>query len=575
MTPQRYSVVLERNLPARMRDGVVLRADVWRPKARGPFPVLLMRTPYENNPGGLKHYAHPSWYASHGYVVVSQDCRGRSRSGGEFTPFVNEVADGADTLEWVATLPGTTGKVGMYGASYPGSTQLQAAIGNPTGVTCICPAITNDGFFDGWIYEGGALHLAFASYWSMLLASDTARRRGRLDVMQAIERAKAEPGRWYTYMPLREFPPLRNSGATPYFFDWLSHPTHDEYWKATSIAALHHRIRVPGLHIGSWYDIFLGGTLRNYAGINTLGGAGARGHQRVLIAPWAHQPISRLAGDVDFGESAVSRVVDDLQLRFFDWLLRGEDDGISSEKPVRVFVMGENAWRDEAEWPLARAVYKHFYFHSDGRAQTFSGDGTLSTMPPAAERYDTYVYDPRSPSASRGGHSCCWEKYTPMGPFDQRPAERWTDTLCYTSEPLTDAVEVTGPVSVTLWATTDAVDTDWVARLIDVHPDGTAINLTEGIIRASFRDGLEERRLLERDRVYKYRIDLRSTSNVFGPGHRIRVDVASSSFPHWDRNPNTGQPPFEATLADLQIATQTVFHDRARPSHITLPLIPR
>ena len=260
-------------------------------------------------------------------------------------------------------------------------------------------------------------------------------------------------------------------------------------------------------------------------------------------------------------------------MRFYNWILRDEDDGIGSQPPVRLFVMGENRWRDEATWPLARAVDTPYYFHSAGRAAGLDGDGTLSPEAPQDEAHDTFFFNPADPSPSRGGHSCCEESVTPMGPYDQRPVERRMDVLCYTSEPLAAPLEVTGPVSVTLWAATNAVDTDWVARLVDVHPDGRAINLTEGIIRASYRNGVERRELLERDAVMEYRIDLRATSNVFLPDHRLRVDVASSSFPLWDRNPNTGMAAADARLQDLVPATQAIFHDVSRPSHVTLPIV--
>ncbi len=572
MRGARFTTTVERDVPVPMRDGVTLYADVYRPTAQGPFPVLVMRMPYEKETGLAGNYAHPSWYAARGYIVVIQDCRGRWRSEGEFTPFDNEGDDGFDTIAWATRLPGSSGRIGMYGSSYPGRVQLQAAITNPNALECISPAIAGTGMNQ---YEGGAFHLARSSYWAMFVSIDTARRAGRLDTQRALVAALANPDQWYRHLPFREFPPLRDAGCFPYFFDWLRHETYDDYWKARNLEQYYDRINVPGLHIGAWYDTFLEGTLQNYREISQRGGEGARGRQRMLIGPWAHFPWSRYTGDLDFGADAIGRRVDEMQLRFCDWLLRGEDDGISREPPIKLFVMGENVWRNEEEWPLRRAIETQYYLHSEGWAASLSGDGSLSTVPPTDEPQDTYIYDPRQPTASRGGHSCCWDSITPMGPRDQRPVERWMDTLCYTSEPLSQSVEVTGPVSVTLWAATDAPDTDWVARLVDVHPDGKAFNLTEGILRASFRDGPEKRTLLQRDEIYEYHIDLRATSNVFDRGHRIRVDVASASFPHWDANPNTGQPLGEATLADLRTATQTVFHDAARPSHITLSLVPR
>ncbi len=571
-----YDVTLERGVGARMRDGTTLYSDIYRPKGDGPFPVVLMRLPYDKTNAESYTYAHPSWYARQGFVVVIQDCRGRWRSEGEWTPFMNEALDGYDTVQWVSQLPGTNGKVGMFGASYPGATQMLAAVEAPSGLTCICPAITASNYYEGWTYEGGALHLAFTENWSMGLAADTARRAGAPDIERMLNKSARDSHDWYWYLPLKQFQPHREGGMAPYFFDWITHSSYDDYWKACAPERRHDKVRVPALHIGGWYDIFLDGTLANYEGISANGdGELARNGQRMLIAPWYHHPWGPQVGEINFGPSAASRIVDETQIRFYNWHMKGQDDGISQEPPVKLFVMGENVWRDEAAWPLKRAVTTPYYLHSAGFANSLSGDGTLSPIPPTEEPPDTYVYDPRGPSASLGGHSCCVEAFTPQGAYDQRPTETWKDTLCYTSEPMTAPLEVTGRVSVTLWAATSAVDTDWVARLVDVYPDGRAINLTEGIIRARFRNGTETPELLERDSIHRYTINLRGTSNVFLPGHRIRVDVVSASFPHWDRNPNTGHPLGTDTISDVETATQTVFHDGGRPSHITLPVIPR
>jgi putative CocE/NonD family hydrolase len=577
MSDMGYDVVLERNVPSRMRDGVTLYADVYRPKGEGPFPVVLMRLPYDKagalTPGD---YAHPSWYARHGFIVVIQDTRGRWRSEGDWSPFFNETSDGYDTVQWSAALPGSNGRVGMYGASYVGATQHLAAIAAPPGLGCVCPAVTSSSYYEGWTYEGGAFHLAFVENWSIFLATDTARRAGRPDLEQALTAHEAHSADWYLHLPLKSFPPLRESQLAPYFFDWLDHPTYDEYWKAVSPEQHWNQVRVPGLHIGAWYDIFLDGTLKNFGGISANGGSElAQAGQRLLIGPWYHWPWQPQVGEVNFGPQAASRIVDETQVRFYNWRLRGEDDGISMEPPVKIFVMGENVWRDEHEWPLERTVPTPYYFHSDGFANSLTGDGTLSAELPQHEPYDTYVYDPRAPSVSRGGHSCCFESLTPQGAYDQRPVEQWKDVLCFTSEPVTATLEVTGPVSVNLWAATSAVDTDWIARLVDVYPDGRAINLTAGILRARYRESLEFPKLIERDTVYEYHINLRATSNAFLPGHRLRVDIQSSSYPHWDRNPNTGQAFGESTISDVETATQTVFHDAARPSHVTLPVVPR
>lgn len=538
----KHEVTLERNVPSRMRDGVTLYADIYRPTSGGPFPVVLMRLPYDKTSAMTSaDYAHPSWYARQGFIVVVQDTRGRWRAEGAWSPFFNEASDGYDTVQWAAELSGSNGRVGMYGASYVGATQHLAAVEAPPNLGCICPAVTSSSYYEGWTYEGGAFHLAFVENWSMLLAADTARRAGRPDLEQKLAGDTAHSMDWYGHLPLRTFPPHRDTNLAPYFFDWLKHPTYDDYWKAVSPEQRWSQIRVPALHIGGWYDIFLDGTLKNFAGIATHSqGDAARRGQRLLIGPWWHTPWTPHIGEVNFGPRAASQIVDETQVRFYNWLLRDEDDGISTEPPVKIFVMGENVWRDEHAWPLERAVQTPYYFHSNGLANSLTGDGTLSPEKPGEEPYDTYVYDPRAPSMSRGGHSCCFAELTPQGPYDQRPVEAWKDVLCFTSAPLAAMLEVTGPISVTLWAATSALDTDWVARLVDVASDGRAINLTEGILRARYRDGLEVPKLLERDTVYEFHLNLRSTSNVFLPGHRVRIDVQSSSFPPLGPQPQHG-----------------------------------
>ncbi len=571
------AVVVERNVPARMRDGTVLYSDIYRPSTTEQLPVILQRLPYGKESAHAIHFAHPSWYARYGYVVVVQDTRGRWSSEGEWYPFFNEQNDGFDTVEWAARLPGTTGQVAMYGASYGGATQLLAAITSPSALRCICPSFASSDFYEGWTYEGGALHLAFVVAWALNLAPDTARRRGDEELLRRLTAAYTGTNIYaqQAFLPLKDQPLFRESGVLQYYFDWLDHPVFDQYWRQIAIAPRHNQITAAGLHIGGWYDIFLDGTLTNYCGVRERGSAWARPNQRLLIGPWMHLPWSPFVGEMDFGPSAASCIIDESQVRLYNWLLKGLDDGISTELPVKLFVMGENRWREEADWPLQRAIDTPYFFHSDGFANSLFGDGTLAPQPPDVEHQDVYVYDPYSPSASRGGHSCCRETLAPQGSYDQRPVERFKDVLCYTSEPLAAPLEVTGPIRVILWAATTAVDTDWVAKLVDVHPDGRAINLTEGILRASYRESLETPKLLERDCIYKYCINLRATSNVFLVGHRIRVDLSSASFPHWDRNPNNGGLFGTASLSQLRIATQTVFHDAVYPSHIVLPLVSR
>lgn len=571
-----YNVVLQKDLPARMRDGTTLYADVYRPYTTEQLPVILMRLPYDKITAEAGAYAHPAWYASQGYVVVVQDCRGRWRSDGEFYALANEAKDGYDTVEWAAGLPWSNGKVGMYGFSYPGATQLLASVERPPHLTCICPAMTGSDYYHGWAYRGGAFSLAFNLSWALGLAAATATKRGLVETDRMLRNALLNVNLWYSYMPLKDLPPLKTDDIAPYYFHWIEHSTYDDYWKSISIERRHDQIEVPALHVAGWYDIFLDGNIKNFLGIREKGATPqARSGQKLLIGPWYHGPWSRMLNSFDFGPEAANRV-NEYQVRWFDHWLKGIDNGIMSEPPVRIFVMGDNVWRSENEWPLARTQFTPFYLHSRGRANSMDGDGYLNaSAPDGSEPPDVYLYNPRGPVFSYGGRSCCNHLITPMGPADQREAETGGSVLCYTSDPLERDMEVTGPVSGRLWAVTDALDTDWTMKLVDVYPDGRAINVCDGIIRARFREGFEEERLLEPGRVYQYDIDLGATSYVFKAGHRIRVDVSSSNFPHFDRNTNTGHKLGEDTLIDAIVATQTVLHDADHPSHIILPVIPR
>ena len=378
-------------------------------------------------------------------------------------------------------------------------------------------------------------------------------------------------------LPLQDLPLLKEHNLAPYYYDWLKHPTDDEYWQQWKIEAHHDKVTVPALNVGGWYDIFLGGTIRNYLGMRRHGGsAAARQHQHLVIGPWKHGvPLSSISGDMAFGIMAESFAIDfeGVQLRWYDHWLKGMDNGVRHEAPVRLFVMGDNAWRDEQEWPLARTQYTRYYLHSHGRANSLHGDGVLSTAEPGAEQPDRFLYDPRHPVPTRGGPLCCWPGALPQGVYDQTVVESREDVLVYSTPPLAQDVEVTGPVVVTLYAASSAVDTDFTAKLVDVHPSGFVQNLTDGIIRARYRQSTTRAELLEPGKVYAYTIDLWATSNVFKAGHCIRVEISSSNFPRFDRHPNTGGD--LATATELAPAIQTVYHDGTYPSHVTLPLIPR
>ena len=576
------TVVIEQNVPVPMRDGIILRADIYRPAAAGRYPVILQRTPYNKSLTTIAMLMlDVIRTASEGYAVVIQDSRGRYTSEGEFYTFRDDVSDGYDTVEWCAVQPWSDGNVGMYGASYVGATQWLAAISAPPHLKAIFPLITASDYHEGWTYQGGAFALGFNESWTMTgLAPDTYQRLAKTTPEAADAMGKMLAGiddmcQWFRHLPIKDFPLFGE--AASYFYDWVGHPDDDAYWAPWKIEAQHSAVTVPACNVGGWYDIFLGGTVRNYLGMRERGGSqDARQGQKLIIGPWHHTlPLNNLVGEVNYGLSSTSLAVDidGLHIKWFDYWLKGKQNGLLEEPPVRIFVMGDNTWRTENEWPLARTQYTPYYFHSNGNAKSLRGDGTLSPEPPRSEPADVYVSDPRNPVPTKGGGLCCWPAAVPGGAFDQRPVEEREDVLVYTSPVLETDVEVTGPISVTLYAATSAVDTDFTAKLVDVHPDGYARNLTDSIIRGRYRETRTKATLLTPGEVYTYTIDLWATSNVFKAGHRIRVEIASSNFPRFDRNPQTGEPAGEAS--QLAPALQHVFHDQTRPSHIVLPIIPR
>jgi putative CocE/NonD family hydrolase len=566
--------VVEHDVKAGMRDGTVMYADVYRPsRGDGPWPVILLRQPYDKAQALTISYAHPSWYASQGYLVVSQDTRGRWKSEGEFSPFRHEMEDGYDTVEWAAGLPGSSGNVGMYGFSFGGMTQLYAAAARPPHLACICPGFCNPQMYEGWAYNGGAFALAFNLSWALYLAADTARRRDLPQFEANIWKALASMHDWWNWLPMDTFPLLRAHDLAPYFFDWLEHPAYDAYWQRWSLERHYPLISVPALHIGGWYDIFRDGTLQLFEGISKKSSSPiARENQKLVMGPWCHTPWSQVMGACDLGAAAGNRI-DALQLRWFDHWLKSEENGIMEEPRVEYFVIGENSWRKGPGW-LPEGVWSMpLYLRSGGMANSLSGDGRLSDELPGEEEPDVYVYDPRAPMPTLGGQSCCLSGISPMGPADQRFVESFNQVLIYSGSPLEEPLTVAGRVETILWAATDVPDTDFTVKMVDVYPDGRAINLTSGILRAQFRESLEHPSLLTPGDVYRFRINTGSTAATFKAGHRVRVEVSSSNFPHWDRNTNSGNNPLKDTYSDIRTATQQVFHDRDRPSHVVLPVI--
>ena len=574
-------ILVEKNVAVPMRDGTVLRADVCRPDADDPVPAILVRTPFSAQASiGHNHNINAVNAAAAGFAVVFQDVRGRFQSEGAFYPHIHEGADGYDTVEWLATQPWCSGAVGMTGGSYLGMVQWLAAVEQPPHLKALCPLIVGSGLYEGYVSQGGAFQLGTQLLSVFILAPATAirlARAGRAD-QQAAERVLRAFDRLddlYRHLPLASLPELHESEAASFYFDYIAHDRDDTFWAPVAFNRHYHKVQVPAYNVSGWYDCNLNGTLENFVRMRQEGRSDvARAGQRLLVGPWPHGDLHAAYPDYDFGVSAGVDLTS-LQLRFFDRHLKGADSGLDEEPPVRIFVMGENHWRDEYEWPLARTAYTPWYLHGDGSAGTVGG--VLSLDPPGVEARDVYLYDPRDPCPTVGGPTLLkgFGVRANAGPKDQRPSEARPDVLVYTSGSLDAPLEVTGPLTCTLYAATSAPDTDWVVRLCDVHPDGASRILAEGILRARYREGTVEAKPIEPGRVYAYEIDLVATSVVFLPGHRIRVDVTSSSFPRFDRNPNTGHPLGQDGPDDLQPAMQTVYHDGDRPSHILLPVIPR
>ena len=580
--PESHAVKVETNVPATMRDGTTLYSDIYRPEGPGPFPVILERTPYDKTSPLTMQMLDPLAGAKRGYAVVLQDTRGRYESEGDFYCFRDDIADGYDSVEWAASLPWCSGKVGMVGTSYVGATQWLTALARPPHLAAIVPNVTASNYHEGWTYQGGAFELGFNLSWTILplvlanIKNISSTKSVSGDQERALAKAVDEMEASFREFPIKDFPHFKG-GLADYYYDWIDHPDYDDYWKGVCIEENHSQITVPALNIGGWYDIFLGGTIRNFLGMREKGATDeARRGQKLLIGPWQHTSRgTSVAGAHYFGLAADALAIDldNIHFRWYDYWLKGIDNGVLDEAPVRIFVMGDNVWRDEQEWPLARAKPTEYYLHSQGKANTLNGNGSLSVTPPGEEPPDLFLYNPSDPVPTRGGALCCNAYFAAGGSFEQGQIEAREDVLVYSTPPLQREVEVTGPVTVTLWAATSAVDTDFTAKLVDVCEDGCARNLTDGIIRARYRDSMSTASLLEPGRVYRYTIDLWATSNVFKAGHRIRVEISSSNFPRFDRNTNTGNLISQDT--ELKPALQTVLHNSEHPSHITLPIVSR
>jgi putative CocE/NonD family hydrolase len=573
----RESIKLEINVPVEMRDGTILYADICRPAADGRYPAILTRLWHNKTgllAGGGNGYLNPIRMVRAGYAVVIQDCRGTGASEGEYYPWRGNIEDGYDSVEWTAAQPWCDGNVGMYGLSHFGYSQWMAAVAQPPHLKAICPAqhpIVSRGepTVKNGVFRMGNIGVFLAHITSALSKSKLPPQELR-SIREHLKNITEDIDKQFRFLPLKDAPVIKIAeklGMAPFYIDWLTHVDDNEYWKQLSSPAPLEKVIIPVFQMCGWYDIFaLGGNLRNYLAMKTRGGSDlARKNQKLVMGPWIHgTELLGTVGELNFGAASTGAFIDmtGMHIRWFDHWLKGIENGITQEPPIRIFVMGDNIWRDEFEWPLARAKYTNYYLHSGGQANSSSGNGILSTERPDVEETDVYHYDPRNPVPTREG-----------GPLDQEMVEKRTDVLVYTSTPLEADTEVTGPITIKLWAASSAVDTDFTSKLVDVWPNGKAYNLIDGIIRARYRESISETKLIEPGKVYEFTIDLGATSNVFKTGHRIRVDISSSNFPMWDRNLNTGHPIGQD--AEIKVALQTIHHDKQYPSHIVLPVILR
>jgi putative CocE/NonD family hydrolase len=554
-------VRLERGVRARMRDGIELVSDHYYPDGAGPRPTLLMRQPYGRDIASTVVYAHPAWFARHGYNVVIQDVRGRGDSDGDFYPFRHEGPDGADTIAWLRTRPECNGRVGMYGFSYQGATQLLAAAEQPEGLVCISPGMTACDLYNGWFYDQGVLRLGSTLGWGLQLLKVDARRKRLREASDRLEHAWANLAAQTSALPIRSHPALHGEGLPTYVLDWLDHDAPGEYWSALDVSRRLDRISVPALHISGWYDMFLRGSVHGFFALSKCAGSKfARDHQYLLAGPWVHIPWGDRIGAVDFGPEALIDT-DAILLRWFDhWL---KDAGTFAGEPrIRHFVLGENRWRDAQKFPADEG--RTFFLHSSGAANSRKGDGALSAKRPDTNQpCDIFIHDPEVPVGAPGGPTAAF------GAFDQAALELGNNLLVYSSEPLEKPMWIFGVPRVLLHAATSAGSADFVAKLVRVKPNGTAEFICIGAARSS---RLFAESGYAPDKIHRWEFSLEPTSCRFDAGDRIRLEICGSAFPLYDRNPGTGTPSCHATSWDWRRSTHSVYHGRDWPSALYLPV---
>lgn len=547
------------NVKVPMRDGTRLSTDVYLPKGKGPFPALLCRTIYDKQ-RDIGFGWIPA-FVSAGYAVVMQDCRGRHDSDGEWEPYLWEATDGFDAQEWMGGQSWCDGSIGTFGISYIGFTQIQTAPLRNRFLKALAPFGSQEDNF-GHFYVDGVLQLHVALYFiNMAGRTMQTGTTGLLDWEDLFLRLPVSTA-------------VSEIVEIPFQRKVFEHHTYDEFWKPSSLRGKYEEVEVPAFFVTGWYDNLLRESLRLFNGWTKEGRTSlAREATKLVIGPWDHwnMETGEEIGSIGFGADSQLDLAAE-QIRWYDRRLKGADNGLDEEAPIRLFVMGENVWRGENEWPLARTRYVNYYLHSGGSANSLDGDGHLSRKRPDGEPPDHYEYDPGRPVPTLGGQVMTVDT-APAGPWDRSELERRDDVLIYTSDPLETDVEVTGPVSLNLYAASNAPDTDYTGTLVDVHPDGKAIILCEGILRLRYRESLKHPTLATPNEVLELCMDMWATSNLFLSGHRIRLEISSSNFPRFARNLNTGHHP--NSDAEVRVASQTIHHDSARRSHLKLPVVDR
>jgi putative CocE/NonD family hydrolase len=548
-------IQLQRGVPCTLSDGTILYSDHYHPATPGPHPTLLMRQPYGRDIASTVVYAHPIWFARHGYNVVIQDVRGRGDSTGSFYPFRYEQQDGAETIAWLRTLPESNGKIGMYGFSYQGMTQWLAASAKPKGLLCIAPAQTAHDLYHGWFYNHGVLRLASSLGWGLQMLKQDARRLQLREASDTLERAWSSLSSQILYSPTASHPAIHAEGLPTYVTDWLTHNQPGGYWSQLDISTTAENITIPALHLSGWYDTYLQGSI---AGFRTL--CNLAGHNQYLLAgPWIHIPWGNRIGTHNLGPDA-NLDTDALLLRWFNHWLKGSGE-FATEPRIRYFALNENKWHTASTWPQTNHT---LYLHSAGRANSSKGDGTLSPNPPqTGEPSDTFVVDPEVPVLAPGGITSA------SGPHNQAALELGNNLLVYTTPPFFTSLHLFGTPSVTLHATTSAPYADLVVKLICLRPNGDADFISIGAARSTFLFA----NTYTPDTPHQWHFDLEPTAWVFAPGESLRIEIAGNAYPLYDRNPGTATPPAQAASWDWQRSTHTLHHDPAKPSALHLPIV--